>query len=260
MNLIVFSKQDLASLNVLDKFEEAMGVSAEVGEVVKVSKGWSVFLSERDCIHSGEIVEKIGADLTLFVSRHSSSSGKPTLSVHTPGEICSKDLPYSSPRESWFLLRFMYEKASDLGISYDVCYEATHHGPNIPRRMTFIEIGSDEKAWTDPVAGEILASAIISLVEREKLPNTENFLGIGGPHYAPNFTKVALSTEVSLGHIVPKYKLELLNEDCLEELLERSFSDKILIDWKGTTRECREFLSDFCLSRGLEIKKTKEVV
>ena len=38
-------------------------------------------------------------------------------------------------------------------------------------------------------------------------------IGIGGGHYAPRFSEVALSRRVSFGHMLPAYAMDLPNDD-----------------------------------------------
>jgi len=45
---------------------------------------------------------------------------------------------------------------------YQVSYEVTHHGPTtLVHPSFFVEIGSTEKEWGDPVAGRAVAEAVL---------------------------------------------------------------------------------------------------
>ena len=54
--------------------------------------------------------------------------------------------------------------------------------------------------------------------------DTPVILGIGGGHYAPRFTDVALEKNVAFGHMIPKYQIEAGNIDdaMLEQAIEKT--------------------------------------
>jgi D-aminoacyl-tRNA deacylase len=47
-------------------------------------------------------------------------------------------------------------------------------------------------------------------------------IGIGGGHYAPRITDVALERKISFGHIAPTYALENLNFEMTKMIIEKT--------------------------------------
>ncbi|MFQ6060765.1 MAG: D-aminoacyl-tRNA deacylase, partial [Thermoplasmata archaeon] len=109
-------------------------------------------------------------------------------------------------------------KLSSRGLDYKVSFEATHHGPYLGTPAFFIEIGSDEGCWQEESAGRAIAEAILSIKpEREPIA-----IGVGGGHYAPRMTDVALECRLSFGHIIPSYALRDIKEEMLEKAVEKT--------------------------------------
>ncbi|GAI66230.1 unnamed protein product, partial [marine sediment metagenome] len=125
--------------------------------------------------------------------------------------------------------------SSGLGDRYKVTLECTHHGPLINKPCIFIEIGSTQTEWEDRRAGFILAKTI-SETMREFKENTYNeiAIGIGGPHYCPNFNKIQLSSNVAVSHVIPQYAFPL-TEEMIKEAIDKTEEevDFAVIDWKG---------------------------
>jgi len=107
------------------------------------------------------------------------------------------------------LLRQMKKEAA--GLDYDVVFEVTHHGPLLSRPTMFLEIGSDESTWGNKAAAAALAKSLLNVQLRE-FPVA---IGIGGGHYAPRYTEVALSRQISFGHMLPGYAMDLSDPDSL---------------------------------------------
>lgn len=157
-------------------------------------------VAERFGIHCDEVV---------FMSRHSAASGKPTLTVHPFGNYGAADfggrpgkLSPSAPESMTGMLRRIAEIN---GLEeYSVSFEVTHHGPLIGTPGYFIEVGSEETHWGDKRAAEVLAHALLT-AERADGPR---LIGVGGGHYAPRFTELVLSHRACIGHMVPAYQTE----------------------------------------------------
>ncbi len=132
--------------------------------------------------------------------------------------------------------------------------EVTHHGPtpNIP--IMFLEIGSSRKDWVDENAAKIICSA---LQEFEPCEEGEVVMGVGGPHYAPNFTR--LLDKYRIGHIIPKYAIDGLSYEAFCNGIEncQQKTEKILMDWKGMSAQHREKIAGFCNKYGIEYVKYK---
>lgn len=125
-----------------------------------------------------------------------------------------------------------------LGSDYQVSLEATHHEPYIEKPSLFIEIGSSEAEWKDKNAAEIITQTILEAIStfNPKSNNLKNkfAIGIGGPHYCPNFNKIQLEEKFTLSFIAAKYNIPL-SEKNIEEMLKKEENEitHALIDWKG---------------------------
>jgi len=103
-------------------------------------------------------------------------------------------------------LRLLDEGASVVG--WEATYEATHHGPEVELPAFFIEIGYGELPAPPSTAVRLLAD-VISRTEGD--PGDRIALGIGGGHYVPHFTEVALRRSWAFGHLLSRHALEELD-------------------------------------------------
>ena len=181
-------------------------------------------------------------DYYIVASRHWSSSGTPCLTVHPTGNF-GKAMYGGRDRE---LQRAPANAMRDIFLElvrnpprgYEVSLEATHHSPTqFETPMFFAELGSGKRQWTDEAAGAYLAEAIMrGIASRGRAPVA---VGFGGGHYCPTFT--AMEGETAFGHICPKYALDLLTEDLIRQMVERTVDgvDKAVLDggMKGYQRK-----------------------
>ncbi len=251
MILIVASKKDLASLNIAEQilahydfrktaesFQENPIYLNEIdGKTVKL-----ITLND-ETVYAQNLPNTIeNLEFIIFISRHSSISGTPTLSVHTPGNLgearlggLPRKVSVSPANAMKHALMAMMRLKNEMDLDYEVSYECTHHGPSLDTPTMFAELGSSLKQWKDVKAAEAVAHATMEAVSRFGDFSAKAVLGIGGPHYNKKFTRIALEKEKAFGHIIPKYvvsgiDLEILKE-CVEKTLERV--ELAVLDWKG---------------------------
>ncbi|MBU4190231.1 MAG: D-aminoacyl-tRNA deacylase [Candidatus Thermoplasmatota archaeon] len=200
-------------------------------------------------------------DVVIFASKHKSESGMKTLSVHPIGNYDKADfggrektLVNTSPHLMTTALRTMKEKNKT---DYHVCFEVTHHGPYLSTPAFFIEIGSDEKSWNDKNAGKTVAETIIETIKKpEKYPV---LIGVGGGHYAPRFTDMALKKKVSFAHMLPKYQIENIDEKMVEEVIEKSKPDFVYFHKKGMRKSDYRRLKEVFENKGIKDVKEEEL-
>ena len=168
---------------------------------------------DRMHVHAEDVDRKaegfgVKVDEMVVLSRHSSASGKPTLTVHPIGNYKSNEmggkaetLVKATPHLMTSALRRISQINKDP--AYSVSFEVTHHGPYVSVPTMYIEIGSDESHWGDKVAAKVLVDSLMS-AEKEDYPVV---VGVGGGHYAPRFTDLALGMRVDVGHMVPNYQI-----------------------------------------------------
>lgn len=227
MKIIIISEPDTASCNI---FEHLIGLREwqEKGEF----QGNPLYFYEDFCLASikdehifhDNVDEELSLvlnqqlDCIIYASRHRSESGKQSLTVHPIGNYGDAEfggkpriLVPSAPHLMTEALRVLKKKAK--AMEYAVSFEATHHGPYLQTPTFFIEIGSNEMAWQDKEAGRIIAETILE-AKAQQYPVG---IGVGGGHYAPRITDVALERKMDFGHIVPSYAIEHLTQAMAEK-------------------------------------------
>jgi D-aminoacyl-tRNA deacylase len=276
LSIIVTSDMDLASINIRNQLIKLFGFRKERDETefdgnpIYRSSGIRLVSCRRELVNS-EHIEVLNADLFVFASRHSSAAGKPALLVHCTGnwtieaEFGGKPYelavaPASAMREA---LRELAKQKKELGLhKYEVTMECTHHGPtSMSTPLVFVELGSDKEHWVDQAGAEAVARTVYKIAQGTKTAKTA--LGIGGPHYAPNFTKTVLSesSDIAVGHIIPSYVFQGLRKEMVKKAVERTLErvELALLDWKGLRGENREFIKPILDELGLETLRTYEI-
>ncbi|MEM1806023.1 MAG: D-aminoacyl-tRNA deacylase [Ignisphaera sp.] len=211
------------------------------------------------------------AEYYVIVSRHSAKSGKPSLTTHTPGNPWGRsdfggrpwEIPPSNPILMWYIIKGLNKYSIEFGLEnkYEVCYEVTHHGPtSINKPVTFVELGSSEKEWTNTNAQEAIAMAILEAIKEFRTRRTENectiSVGFGGSHYAPIFTKRAFEENECYGHMIPNYVIKELKLEELKFIARKAIeltpgSKRIVIE--KMRKEMREIIEEEADRRNLEI-------
>lgn len=249
MKAIIVSTEDPASINIRDRLLE-MEKWDKKGSFRDMP---AYFYGEYAMLqHSGPHIYAEGIDrdisaflgerpeVLIFASMHKSESGKSCLTVHPVGnygkaEFGGKErmLSMSSPEMMTEALRLM--EAKNTLDDFSVSYEVTHHGPYLEIPAFFIEIGSKEEEWSNRMAGELISEVLLEL-ERFREKGEVIAIGIGGGHYAPRFTDIALQTRVSFGHMAPGYAVKNLDEDMLKQMVSRSRAKYVYFHKAGLKR------------------------
>jgi len=249
MILIVASTKDVAGVNIANliiehyRFEKLSDSFHENPVYFKRIGGQEVKLVfvKEEIIQTQFITAFFEPNLVVFVSRHSSESGIPTLSVHVPGNLSDTaefgGLPNKvsiAPASAMknYLAEMMRQKEERL-LGYEVSYECTHHGPSLDVPAMFAELGSSMVQWRDLKAAEAVAHAAMCAVSVQS--KHKAVLGIGGPHYNDKFTKFALGSKYAFGHIIPKYAVGQVDYSMVRQCIERCAEkvEAIILDWKG---------------------------
>jgi len=204
-------------------------------------------------------------NLLVFLSRHSSAMGIPTLSVHTPGNLSEAKFG-GTPRKVSIspagamknALLEMAKLTDEQGLNYEVSYECTHHGPSLDVPAMFAELGSSPKQWKDTRAAEVVAHAAMAAISVRSSCSVA--LGIGGPHYNTKFTRIALSTQRAFGHIIPSYAFKWLTPELINQCAERTLEKNptLVLDWKGIDRKDRGRLHEVLDNVPYDIHKVSE--
>jgi D-aminoacyl-tRNA deacylase len=150
----------------------------------------------------------------VFPSIHRSEQNVVCLTVHPLGNLGGRSelggrprtVSPTDPRSMASVLRNLSERGASAG--FTATYEATHHGPELGLPACFVEIGYGTANEPPAAAVRVLAATL-----REIAPDPADRIafGVGGGHYAPHFTDLALRRRWALGHIVSRHALEDLD-------------------------------------------------
>jgi len=259
--LIIASKKDKAGVNITTQLSQFP------------RENFNFYLVEDHAIYTENLdLEKINKyDFIIFASKHKSEKDEKTLSIHAPGNFRNAEFGGESgkvSRTSALFQKQLFERlnqnvnASGLGEKYKVTLECTHHGPLIDKPCLFIEIGSSQTEWEDRRAGFILAKTIQEVI-KEFRPNPYNevAIGIGGPHYCPNFNKLQLKSNVAISHVISNYVFPL-TEEMVKEAIDKTEEevDFAILDWKGMGRaDQRDQALEILDKLYINYKRTSEI-
>ncbi len=174
-------------------------------------------------IYADWLAAEYPSDLYIVLSRHSSKSGEPTLTVHTTGNWGdalyggqSRTLSMAPAQNMLSALEEIKRRAIP---GFQVSYEVTHHGPTLNTPIMFVEVGSTEEQWENEEAAAVIGEAALAALQPRDVPAA---IGIGGGHYAPRFTKIALKKGIAFGHMIPKYAFPFVDEYMIRQAIEKT--------------------------------------
>jgi len=163
------------------------------------------------------------ADLVVYLSKHRSESRRPSLTVHPIGNPRAAEfggqpetLVPSAPQWMTAALRGLRREAT--GLAYEVTFEATHHGPYLTAPTFYIEQGSTTTEWEDRQASQAIARTLLEL----QPVDAPIAIGLGGGHYVPRHTDLALQRRVAFGHLLAAYALEGTSAQVINRAVERT--------------------------------------
>jgi D-aminoacyl-tRNA deacylase len=234
---LVNSRQDKAGLNIRHHIEHVLG-DPQGSSWRENGHTYEFHEVDERLIHAEHIDDRIDADLIVFLSRHSSVNPVPVLTVHVTGNYGIAELggePRTlAPAAPAMMAATLRALARHCPEGYRVSYEVTHHGPTGLRLPSFfVEIGSTEKEWADPVAGRAVAESVLAALPQEPVP----LIGFGGTHYAARETEIALTTRGAFGHIAHTREVAALNPDMVQAMMAQSGAVAAYIDRKALDRE-----------------------
>ena len=271
MVLLVASTRDMASMNIRRQLLTHYGFE-EAGERFHTHPVYVRAIGEEEArlitideeaIYYQDIAAHVTAQLVIYITRHSSRSGTPTLSVHTPGNLAQarmggipRKVSIAPATAMKTALEAMAEQKEKHHLSYAVSYECTHHGPSLDVPTMFVELGSSPRQWKDMEAAEAVAHAAMAAASRSS-QSSQAVVGIGGPHYSEKFTRIALEQPIAFGHIVPKYAISQLDAEIIRHCVERTVETvkEIVLDWKGIRGEDKVRLTGILDEVGLPVRK-----
>ncbi|TMI58058.1 hypothetical protein E6H18_03555 [Candidatus Bathyarchaeota archaeon] len=264
--LIVSSRRDSASANIARALITKNGFEQGPGQGIETYSKDNIRLVmlEKLGIYAEPSDIPSDASTTIFVSKHVSSSGRPALTVHATGNLTKEAKFGGNPEEVSHVdpsiirstLRALKAGVSQEGVQIDLTMEATHHGPtNLSMPVCFVEIGSGEEEWTDPVLGEIAANAVMAAATKveETRPAA---VGFGGTHYSAKHTRICMDGDYAIGHLVSSHSFDggvtqLMINDVFNKTT--GSCNTAIVDWKGLHSNDRRKLVASLEAAGREI-------
>lgn len=180
---------------------------------------WTVNIPLLDLNYPNEIFKQVCSKYEpmeiIFLSRHSAASGLVSLTVHPigipwmmdtsrSGGIAGKCSPPNLRIASLYRDILRETKINEMEKEFLITLEATHHGPYSELPACFVEIGSSEVDWNNPIAGDLWAKCLAkhfgmrgsntTELGKEDITSVEQdfskndcivLITIGGGHYVP---------------------------------------------------------------------------
>jgi D-aminoacyl-tRNA deacylase len=273
LRVLVTSELDIASLNIRDvlvKEYDFIETDKRFEENPIFRKDENLLITtNRDLIHCNHLEQYFDSEVFIFCSRHKAASGKPALLVHSTGNFTDEADFGGNPRElsistgslvAAALRKLTMERIEHQLNEFDLSLEVTHHGPtemNTP--LLFVELGSNEQYWNHKEGGRAVAAAVIECAATKL--EKETYIGFGGPHYARKFTSLVQEKKLQIGHIAPKYVLDSINRNMVEQMVSRSLESvkAAIIDWKGTNANQKEIILPILDDLGIEYIRAKQL-
>ncbi len=273
MILLVHSALDIAGVNIANvilkhypftamnrKFEDSPIYQADLN-----GKSVTFVTLKEESVNAQYLPEAFPqAQLIVFISRHSSQSGTPTLTVHTPGNFgeaqlggLSRCVSICSAQAMATALKALSRLKHERHLDFEVSYEATHHGPSLSVPTMFVELGSSEPQWRNLDGAAAVADAAMEAIANFDNTTQPAVLGIGGPHYNNKFTELALTGGVTVGHMIPKYAVSEVTADLLRHCIPRTREPvgSVVVDWKGIQSKDKSNVLSALQEVGLSFKK-----
>lgn len=253
---LVNSRQDQAGVTIRDQIRVLLADPAYRREEVD----WEFLEVEGRLIHQGGIDAGLRSDLLIFLSRHTSTRPVPVLTVHptgNPGEaLLGGEAGSFAPAAPGWMQAVLLNLVRLAPEDYRASYEVTHHGPTfLSTPSFFVEIGSTEKEWLDPVAGAAVAEAVLTAAPA----NPISLIGFGGTHYAPRQTAVGVETRGAFGHILHSREIGTLTGPLLAKIAAAAKAEAVYIDRKAIDRPALDHLYVLLEATGLPVLGEKDL-
>jgi D-tyrosyl-tRNA(Tyr) deacylase len=231
--LVVVSEPDPVASRVAERWgtPPAEGLHVDGASVRRLGPEALLLRRPGSHIHDERLDERLptelrAANITLvFPSIHRSGQNVHSLTVHPLGNLGPtakvggrpRTVDPTDPRRMTATLRRLSVGARPLGLS--ATFEATHHGPELALPAFFVEIGYGSDAAPPEGAVDLLARTLPDIAPdaRDRIA-----VGVGGGHYAPHFTDLALRRSWAFGHLISRHALAELDSVTARSAFERT--------------------------------------
>ncbi|MEK6988222.1 MAG: D-aminoacyl-tRNA deacylase [Candidatus Thermoplasmatota archaeon] len=162
-------------------------------------------------------------ELIVYLSKHRSESRTPSLTVHPIGnpkgaEFGGRPGTFVPASPLWMTAALRRLRVEAQELPYEVTFEATHHGPYLETPTFFIEQGSTAREWEDLEASKAIARTLLDL----RPADAPVALGLGGGHYVPRHSDLAVARRIAFGHLLPSHALEGLPPERIDAAIGRT--------------------------------------
>jgi len=230
--VVVIAEPDPVARAVRDAWGDrpATGAFVDGAAIRRLAPGVVILPRPTLHIHDDDLDARCPASLVdasttlVFPSVHRSEQGIACLTVHPLGNLGPTaevggrpaSIVPAAPRLMTDALRRLHDRRID---GWPVTFEATHHGPALDHAAFFVEIGLAEGELPPAEAVEALATIIPDLAGD---PEDRVAIGVGGGHYAPHFTDLAIRRRWAFGHLISRHALDGLTPELATEILRRT--------------------------------------
>ncbi|MFY3741343.1 MAG: D-aminoacyl-tRNA deacylase [Candidatus Nitrosomirales archaeon] len=222
-----------------------------------------LLLVDQEALTLDWLDDRFSPEYYVFLSRHRSESGIPTLTCHTTGNFSDvnemggrpKELAYTYPSLQKHYMQTLWNQRAGIP-DYQLVIEATHHGPTaLGKPALFVEIGSSEKQWVDKNAISVVCDAIIKTINGLK-KYSKIGIGLGGTHYPSKFNELLVDSDFAVASVASKHSLPYVDRSMLDQMISKSIEDVkyVFMDWKGLGKE-KDRLNYIVKELGLEVVK-----
>ncbi len=217
-------------------------------------------------------VDSLGINIDshiVVLSKHSSESGRPSLTVHPAGNPSNdaalggspRRLSYSTPLLMKLLLSMLFKKVSGSNITgFYVGLEATHHGPtDLDNPLCFIEIGSTPEMWVrvdlHRLVGEAVMGALNDFLSISK-QSCVVVASFGENHYPARLTRRVIESNICVSHIIARYALKNLDEGIVQQALTKSVppASMVFIEKNSVSRASENVILAKAKELGIKIE------
>lgn len=251
--ILLFTPSNVASKNIAEELIEKHGFAKKQENIWERD---GVRLINTNAPSVLEVPTDFETDCIVVLSTHKSRNHEKVLTAHVPGNWADAgaggqprtlNIAYASKLK--ILLQEIKKEGDRIG--WKTSLEADHHGPTCNVPIIFVEIGTSEEEWNDSDAVSAMASAVSRAIGRkEEFPA---FFGVGGGHYAKEFTKIVLETGLAAGHMAPKYVLDEMDEEMFVQGIERTVEkvSKVIILKKETSGSQKRKIAKLAEKHGI---------
>lgn len=275
VRVLVCNRGDTASVNIRDRLLEAGDwelTGARFRGAVVWGQSEAILVEvEGPTVHDEGLENDLRATALpirdiWFLSRHRAESGHPSLTVHpigNPGPIAQlggRPATFSpaSARDMGALLRRLKHHRDAYALPHSVTYEATHHGPFTSIPSLFLEIGSDDAWYSHRESARAVAAAVTDVLRGDGRSRGPVLVGVGGGHYVPRHTDVALAAEADFGHLLAAHAVEAALAAGDAQLLARAAAatpecSGVHLHKKGLKGPVRAAVLEQCAAAGIPV-------